>query len=689
MSPDGFSAGDPSAPAASALWQRTRYAFDDEGRLAGTTQVSVDRSGGGPVLGPSLMGQVFYDGDGRVIATSSPSGLWTKTVYDGAGRAIDVFQTDGAGGADAATLWRADGPGALVGLDHVFGQTEVTYDAAGNAILTIRKDRLAEDTTSTGPLGDANGQFGDTEGSVSRTSYVARYYDAANRLTDTVDVGTNGDTVWRRPSVVPPSNAATLVTHMAYDAAGWVKDVIDPAGTWTDYQYDALGNVKREVDNYNNTLALGVDPDVNKVTAYTYNGDNEVTSVAVNNVIPAMGAQAQSNSVQQTTYAYGGRSIDNSLLSSVTHVGVNPTLYSYDNLGDVTKEQDQAGNVHNYEFDSLGRRISDFVSTFGPGVDTKIQALVTAYDVLDRPVLLTSEGPGSPGGAFANFNQVTNQYDALGNLTIQYQDHDGSFAVPASNSSGGSGLASVRYSYDSANAWRLSQITYPDSRLVSYGYTASALDNAINRVDSVSDGASITSLAADEQYGYLGLQTIVQRQRPQAGQPSLSVGLNSFGRVQSWKWQNGSVLVDGYSYAYNGVGQVTNANNLAWGVATFYGYDKLGHLAFNSRGAITFASASPGGDGNTVAVTPASWQNDSLGSRYGFPYGSSYAPAGEPRKVIPPAATSSASTITLTIEARSPLTHGTDWSKSTAPKPPSRPVPGRFHMMPLGGESDP
>jgi YD repeat-containing protein len=40
----------------------------------------------------------YYDADGRLIAKSAPGGVWTKTVYDGAGRPTYVYTTDGAAG---------------------------------------------------------------------------------------------------------------------------------------------------------------------------------------------------------------------------------------------------------------------------------------------------------------------------------------------------------------------------------------------------------------------------------------------------------------------------------------------------------------------------------------------------------------------------------------------------------------
>jgi hypothetical protein len=68
--------------------------------------------------------------------------------------------------------------------DVVVEQTLHTYDADGNLIETVDKQRFHNDSTSsTGDLG------GPTSGVESRNYYTVSYYDAANRLTDSVNVG--------------------------------------------------------------------------------------------------------------------------------------------------------------------------------------------------------------------------------------------------------------------------------------------------------------------------------------------------------------------------------------------------------------------------------------------------------------------------------------------------------------------
>jgi len=92
-------------------------------------------------------------------------------------------------------------------------QVETTYDADSNAILTTTRQRN-HDETATGALGNA------TTAPKARVSYAAGYYDAANRLTDSVNVGTNGATAWTRPSTPPARSDTVLVTTGACPICG-------------------------------------------------------------------------------------------------------------------------------------------------------------------------------------------------------------------------------------------------------------------------------------------------------------------------------------------------------------------------------------------------------------------------------------------------------------------------------------
>src|SRR5207302_6319678 len=79
-----------------------------------------------------------------------------------------------------------------------------------NPTLTITKDRFDTEILG-GPLGDlVNHPW-------ARTSYVAKYYDAANRLTDTVNAGTNGGTPYNPPPM-PDTSQTVLRTNQSYAA---------------------------------------------------------------------------------------------------------------------------------------------------------------------------------------------------------------------------------------------------------------------------------------------------------------------------------------------------------------------------------------------------------------------------------------------------------------------------------------
>ena len=115
-------------------------------------------------------------------------------------------------------------------------------------------------------------------------------------------------------------------------------------------------------------------------------------------------------------------------------------------------------------------------------------------------------------------------------------------------------------------------MVYPNGRTTDYSYGSgmsnanAALDQAIGRLDAIVDGASSGDAGTVlEQYSYLGLSTIVARNRPQSSVSLVSfvvgsvgpggdqyVGLDQFGRVvnQNWVDTSTSTSVDNYKYTY-------------------------------------------------------------------------------------------------------------------------------------------
>jgi YD repeat-containing protein len=202
-----YTSGVPNRPDATRLRALTTTQYDDQGRTYRTNTFSVDQSSGA-VSANSLTSNTWYDHRGNVIKTSAPGGLVTKTTYDGANRAIVVYTTDEV----MAPSW-ADA--FVVTSNHVLTQTETTYDPDGNATLVTTRDRFHDaPATALGPLTSPTGA--DPK---ARVSYVASYYDAANRLTDRVDPGSNGGQPYMRPSSPPGRfDTSALVTSYGYQA---------------------------------------------------------------------------------------------------------------------------------------------------------------------------------------------------------------------------------------------------------------------------------------------------------------------------------------------------------------------------------------------------------------------------------------------------------------------------------------
>jgi hypothetical protein len=209
----------------SALRAYSTQSFDDQGRVYLAQTYSVDPTSG--TVGASLATNFFFDHRGNMVEEVDPGGLATKHAFDGAGRDVTDSTTDGGVINGAAQTWA----NALTTTnDVVLEQTLSTYDADSNVILSINRQRFDNDPTASSQSGTGDLQGPTGAYRLSRDYYTASYYDPALRLTDSVNVGTNGGVAWARPSTVPTGSDTVLVNHTDYDAAGNVKDTIDPRG---------------------------------------------------------------------------------------------------------------------------------------------------------------------------------------------------------------------------------------------------------------------------------------------------------------------------------------------------------------------------------------------------------------------------------------------------------------------------
>ena len=147
--------------------------------------------------------------------------------------------------------------------------------------------------------------------------------------------------------------------------------------------------------------------------------------------------------------------------------GLNVVEYQFDKQGEAVQMTDQNGTQHDYTLDGLGRQISDAVTLpAGSPIDDSVLRIDTAYDFQGNVALTTSYSPAS-GGTANIVNQVADTYNGLGLLTEEQQSVSGEVT---------SSTPAVYYGYssDPATPTFLTSMTYPNGRVLTYGYYTGA-----------------------------------------------------------------------------------------------------------------------------------------------------------------------------------------------------------------------
>jgi RHS repeat-associated protein len=616
--------GVPNAPSASLLRAETITSYDDQQRVYKTQTYSVDPSTGA-VSTNALTTQLYYNHRGQLIETRNPglgepgasaTGVVDKSQYDGAGRETISFVTDGSGG----TSWSA--AGSVTG-DNVLSQIETTYDGDGNPILVTDRERN-HDETATGALGN------ETTTPKARVYSSTSYYDQANRVTATVDVGTNGGTAYTRPSSVPTASDTVLVTLLGYSSAGWVKSITDPRGIVEQKSYDNLGQVTQTIEDYTNGTPTAT---TNKTTNFTYDGDGHMLTLQA---VEPGGASQTTKWIYGVSTTGGSDVNSNDILATVQYPDPSAgspsssyqETYTSNALGQTKTYTDRAGNVHTYTLDILGRVTKDAITTLATGSDGSIRRIETAYDTQGNPYLITSYDSPTGGNIV---NQVQRAYNGLGQLSQEWQSHSG--AVNTNTT------PNVQYGYTlmsgGVNNSRLTSMTYPNGKVLNYNYgTAGGLNDTISRLDSLSDSSGTL-----EQYTYLGLDTVVKRAHPQPGVDLTYIkqsgesngdagdqytGLDRFGRVVDQRWINTgtNTATDRFQYGYDRDSNALYRNNLvntAFGElyhasGAGNGYDNLNQLSGFLRGVLSASQQNGPLDTISNPSTTESWSPDALGN---------------------------------------------------------------------------
>jgi RHS repeat-associated protein len=363
------------APSFTLLRAQSTQSYDAQGRVYQSSTYSVDPSSG--TVGPALVTNTWYDRRGNPIKVSEPSGLVTKTAYDSVERLVTVYTTDGAGDqtwADASS----------VANNYVLQQVETTYDANSNPILVTTRDRFHNETL-TGPLSDPSGGS-QRNLAKARASYIAAYYDPADRATATADFGTDGalgpPTIGSSP---PPPSDQVLVNSSSYqlDAVQTVALFGHPNGGTFTLTFNGETTNNQQYPLYSNATAAAVQAALGALS--NVNGYVSVTGPAGGPwVVQFTGSVGEQQNIQQMTG-------DGSGLMGGTNPGVftAPT-----DTGRAQKTTDPRGLIARADYDLLGRTVQT-IANVTTGVPSAEENITTqyAYDGDNHVVLLTAVQP--------------------------------------------------------------------------------------------------------------------------------------------------------------------------------------------------------------------------------------------------------------------------------------------------------
>ncbi len=411
--------------------------------------------------------------------------------------------------------------------------------------------------------------------------------------------------------------SVAISTLSAGGDAGQAVDVTDPKALVNRTYSDAMGRATQSVGDFTDGAITDA---TNKTTNYGYNSAG-MTSLT---------AALSNGGVQTTGYVYGvtlagGSGIDSNDVVSATQYP-DPTTgapsssqqetMKVNAVGQVLTSTDRNGNVHSLSYDTLGRVVSDAVTTLGTSVDGSVRRVETAYDPLGNVLKVTSYNAASAGTIV---NQVFRDFNGLGQMITEWQSHSG--AVVTSTS------PKTQYAYNfngsgTVNQSRQTSMTYPSGYALTYNYS-SGLNSAISRLSSLSD-----STGSLESYDFLGLSTVVRRAHSQPGVDLTYIkqgaesngpagdqytGLDAFGRVVDQRWikTSSGTATDRFQYGYDQNSNALYRDNLvnsAFG--ELYTYDNLNQVSSFQRGTLNGTKTGLTGS----ASRTQSWAFDALGN---------------------------------------------------------------------------
>jgi len=257
-------------------------------------------------------------------------------------------------------------------------------------------------------------------------------------------------------------------TTISYDAMGRVVQTTNPDGTYASVSYDDWTTTTIDENGHMQKSYFDAYGRLIKKEEYT-------------------GADGRSSHYSQTS-----GTVDSYYTLYAT------TLYTYDSEGNLTRTEDEDGNITTITYDELGRKVAmddpdmgewtylyDANGNLVSQTDAKSQEITFTYDALNR---LTNKTDGADLDVDYTYDD-TQLDNSIGRLTeVSYNggdttsfDYDPLGRETSSAKTIDSTEYTVNRTYDAMN--RLTSVQYPDDRTVYYSY------NAAGQIEMVADEA--------------------------------------------------------------------------------------------------------------------------------------------------------------------------------------------------------
>jgi RHS repeat-associated protein len=557
---------------------RSTADYDALGRLYRAKRFAIDSNGN---EGNALTDNLYYNKTGGLAREErAGSALAVVSKYDVAGRPAERYWATG-------TFSTSDP--ASVSSATVVEQETTVWDNGSNPISTVRKQRF-DTATGTGALNNKDTQ------PKARIYYRETYPDGIGREQAVTDYGTNGGSAVSRSSTIPTRSDTILVTSTAYNSAGNVATITDPAGVAATQAWDGEDRLTTVTENAwttsssSSSSSSGFATDV-RTTRFEYTDDGWLKKLKSENA--ATGQQVTewvygvtpTGSGTSEQGLYSNRLVREKIYPT-TGAGSSTVQYAYNRQKQVRTFTDQISTAHAYSYDKLGRLIMDAVTAFGSGINDTIEKLVWGYD--NRGRLARGSSLAKTSGTI--LNEVYREFNDFNQTTYEYQEHGGAVNTGTSLKVG------YGWANGSSNTIRQTGFTYPNTASLDIDY-GSGLDASLSRPLALKE--SSTTFASMRYLG-LGIQVGLKYDAASSVQftyeaggtgdaGDIYTGLDRFGRLVETIWIRADKYQVRTQYGRNRVGGVVWKKDVkaSTGEDHYYWYDRLQQVRQHQRGTLT------------------------------------------------------------------------------------------------------